>query len=133
MVYLDTNILIYACIEQDINKKESSISLIEKLIKDNELCLSNLTLQEFVFTMAKLNVDTDVIQSDYNFFNNFVLGEYNTILEKAVKICCELNYCKNINDIMHVKMAEKFCTKLLTYDKDFKRLKAFTNLEIEIL
>jgi predicted nucleic acid-binding protein len=134
VVYLDTNILIYACIEQDINKKEKSILLIENLIKNNKLYLSALTLQEFVFTMAKLKVDTDTIKSDYNFFKNFIFDEYNKqILEKAVDICCKLNYCKNINDIMHIKIAENFCTQLLTYDSDFKKLTAHTNLKIEIL
>jgi predicted nucleic acid-binding protein len=32
MVYLDTNILIYATIEQDIEKKEKSLDIIEDLV-----------------------------------------------------------------------------------------------------
>ena len=33
MVYLDTNVLIYATIEQDIEKKEKSLDVIEHLVK----------------------------------------------------------------------------------------------------
>ncbi len=134
MVYLDTNILIYACVEQDKNKKEKSISLIENLIKDEKLFLSVLTLQEFVFTMAKLKVDTEVIKSDFKFFKNFVFEESDKhMLENSVDMCCRLNFCKNINDILHIKIAEKFCTQLFTYDSDFKKLEAHTELKIKIL
>jgi predicted nucleic acid-binding protein len=134
VVYLDTNILIYACIEQDVNKKERSISLIEDLIESDRLYLSTLTLQEFVFTMAKLRVDTATIKSDYEFFKKFVFDEYDKqILQKAVELCCKLDYCKNINDVIHVEIAQRHCNKLFTFDTDFKKLKMFTNLEIKIL
>ena len=40
MVYLDTNVLIYATIEQDIDKKGRSLNIIEHLAKNKELILS---------------------------------------------------------------------------------------------
>jgi len=68
MVYLDTNILIYASVEQDIIKKEKSLSLIEKLIQNKSFFLSSLVLQEFVFTMSKLKIDKKIIKSDSEFY-----------------------------------------------------------------
>ena len=40
MVYFDTNVLIYATIEQDREKKDISIEIIEKLVLKNTLILS---------------------------------------------------------------------------------------------
>ena len=41
---------------------------------------------------------------------------------------------KNINDCLHVAMAEKYCTELLTYNKkDFKNISEFSDMRITIL
>jgi len=40
MVYLDTNVLVYASVNQDAIKHEQSLDLIESLVKRNELVLS---------------------------------------------------------------------------------------------
>ncbi len=40
---------------------------------------------------------------------------------------------KNINDAIHLKLAEQYCRKLITYDTDFKKFKNETNIKIEIL
>jgi len=36
-------------------------------------------------------------------------------------------------DVIHLKFAELHCNKLVTFDSDFEKLKAYTHLEIEIL
>ena len=135
MVYLDTNVLIYASVEQDKVKKEKSLSLIEKLVKRQKILLSTLVLQEFVFTMAKLKIDNAIIKEDSNFYFNFVSVEYDyLILQKAIESCCSTNYCKNINDVIHLHLAEKAkCKKLITYDSDFKKLESISAVDIEIL
>ena len=57
MVYLDRNVLIYASIEQDVQKQKKSIEIIEKLVKSSALILSPLVMQEYIFTLSKLKVD----------------------------------------------------------------------------
>ena len=55
------------------------------------------------------------------------------ILMDAYNLCKKLNFCKNINDAIHLKVAEKYCRKLITFDKDFKKFKDNAAIEIEIL
>ncbi len=134
MVYLDTNILIYASIQQDEKKQKNSIALIEKLVENNELILSPLVLQEFIFTLSKLKIDSNIINNDMQFYLNFTTQNYTkTMLEEALEICIKDRNCKNINDILHTKLATKYATKLITYDNDFKKLQKHTDIIIEIL
>jgi len=134
MVYLDTNVLIYATIEQDTEKKEKSLDIIEYLVKGKELILSPLVMQEFIFTLSKLKVDREIIEYDTAFYFNFVSENYTKkMLEEALNLCLEEKNCKNINDILHMKLATQYATKLLTYDSDFKKLQKYTDIEIKIL
>ena len=135
MVYLDTNVLIYGSVEQSREKREKSLEIIENLIKKNELVLSTLVLQEFVFTLAKLKVDSKIIQQDSDFYMNFVTVEHDHILlEKAIAQCCKRDSCENINDILHVYLAEKSkCKRLITFDSDFKKIATNSSLKIEVL
>jgi len=134
MVYLDTNVLIYATIEQDAEKKEKSLDIIEYLVKGKELILSPLVMQEFIFTLSKLKVDREIIEYDTAFYFNFVSKNYTKkMLEEALNLCLEEKNCKNINDVLHMKLATQYATKLLTYDSDFKKLQKYTDIEIKIL
>jgi len=38
-----------------------------------------------------------------------------------------------INDAVHLKFAEKYAAKLITFDNDFKKFQGHTDFEIEIL
>lgn len=134
MVYLDTNVLIYASIEQDVSKKERSLAILDRLISEDKLILSTLVLQEFVFTLAKLGIDNNIIKIDSAFYMRFVAVEQDVFtLKQAIALCCDKNYCKNINDVTHLLLAEKSkCKKIVTYDKDFKKLETLGAIEIEI-
>jgi predicted nucleic acid-binding protein len=55
------------------------------------------------------------------------------ILKNAYALCKEINFCKNINDGIHLKVAEQYCNKSVTFDKDFKKFMNPTTIEIEIL
>lgn len=135
MVYIDTNVLIYASIEQDMEKKERSLSLLEELISKNRLALSTLAIQEFVFTLAKLRIDSQIIRDDSSYFMNFVDVEQDFwILKQAIEYCCDKDQCRNINDIMHILLAQKAkCSKIVTFDSDFKKFVGFDGIEIEVL
>ena len=134
MVYLDTNVLVYAGIEQDLARKDKALCLIRSLAEASELHLSALVLQELVFTMAKLRMDVGMIKSDFAYYSNFLSWEVS--LEdfiKAVKLGLELDNLRNINDLVHLKVAERYCSKLITFDRDFKKMQGHTHIEIEIL
>ena len=135
MVYIDTNVLVYASVEQDIFKKEKSLKLLEKYANDGKLVLSTLTLQEFSFTLAKLKVDSEIIRKDSDFYMDFVSVEQDVFtLKKAIELCCSEDYCKNINDIIHLLLAEKSkCKMLITFDSDFKRLEQYSDVRVDVL
>lgn len=134
MVYVDTNVLIYASYNQGINKLQQSQTLLTNLKNSNNLLLSPLVLQEFIFTCAKLKLPKSNIAKQYKCFRQFSDGSISSdLLDLAYDLCATLNFQRNINDAIHLKFAEKYCQKLITFDADFKRFVPHTNLEIEIL
>jgi predicted nucleic acid-binding protein len=135
MVYLDTNILIYASVEQDPQKKAQSIALLDTLISQNQLVLSTLTLQEFAFTMANLGIDHEVIRQDCGFYFGYVSVESDYgIMREAIELCCRQKFCKNINDVMHLLLAQKAkCKRLMSYDRDFRKLSDICAVMVEVL
>ena len=134
MVYVDTNVLIYASIEQDIEKQQTAIRLIKDLVNNEKLILSPLVMQEFIFTLSKLKIDKEIIRHDTEFYFNFLSDNYTgEMLQEALVLCLEEKNCKNINDILHMKLATKYANKLITFDSDFKKLEKYTNIQIEIL
>jgi len=50
-----------------------------------------------------------------------------------MNLCNDLNRFNNVNDVFHLKFAEKYCEKLITFNKDFEQFRPYTKLEIEIL
>ena len=135
MVYLDTNVLVYASVEQDIEKKKLSLALLEELVNKKHLMLSTLTLQEFVFTLEKLKIDNVIIKADSEYYFSFVSVEQDyVVLKEAIEICCDEKQCKNINDVMHLLLAEKAkCSRLITFDADFKKLDGVSGVKVEVL
>ena len=68
------------------------------------------------------------------FYKTLCKGEINTeIVIGAYNKCEKLNKCRNINDFIHLEVANRYCEKLVTFDSDFKNLEKFYNIEIEIL
>ncbi len=85
--------------------------------------------------MAKLKIDNDIIKQDSDYYFSFVNVEQDYfILRKAIELCCDKNQCKNINDVMHILLAEKAkCSRLLTFDGDFSKLDGLVGVKIEVL
>ncbi|EIM65083.1 PIN domain-containing protein [Desulfobacter postgatei 2ac9] len=54
-------------------------------------------------------------------------------MDNVYSVVAELEYGKNINDVIHLKFAERYCEKLITFDKDFKRLSPFSKISIEVI
>jgi predicted nucleic acid-binding protein len=134
MIYIDTNVIVYSYINPDDSKHEVSKQLIERLIAEDTLILSPLTIQELLFVLHKLKVKKREILEIYNLFKEY--SKHNLSMKtvkEACKLCFDTDSLKKINDAVHLKFAEKYASKLITYDNDFKKFKKHTSIEIEIL
>lgn len=133
MIFFDTNVLVYQSVNQDIAKQQKATSLIENAIDGNKFFISPLVLSEFIFVLAKLKI-IDEQKEKIELYRKFSFEniDANSIYE-AYKICIKNQTCKNINDIIHLKIAEKYCEKIVTFDSDFKKLQNLANIEIELI
>jgi len=132
VIYFDTNVLVYFSIDQDEKKLQISREKIFEAIKNREFFISPLVIIEYIFILSKLNI-LDEQYEKVEFFLNFVNIEIDKkVINEAFLICKRLKRCKNINDTIHFVIATKYCKKILTFDKDFKKFKN-ENLKIEIL
>jgi predicted nucleic acid-binding protein len=133
VTFFDTNILVYATIDQGTEKLVLSEKRIEESIREGSFFISPLVLSEYIFILSKLKVLQEH-HEDVVFYSNFVVGAIDSqITTQAYTLCKKLSFCKHINDAIHLQMAQKHCTKLLTFDSDFRRFEKFSEIEIEIL
>ena len=133
MIFFDTNILVYSSINQDTAKQKLADEKILAGLKSNQIVISPLVLIEYLFVLSKLN-QIHFQQRNIAFFKTLAIGIISIdMVHEAYRICSSINYCKSINDVIHLKFAEQHCHKLITFDSDFKKLTPYTSLEIEIL
>jgi len=135
MQYYDTNVLIYFMYQfQDDTKHKTTKDLITKSINTNKFLISPLVIQEFIYSASRIDKRKELIKDGFTYFESFVNFEIDRlILIESFEIAEKLNYFQNINDCIHIKFAERHCRKLITFDNDFEKFRAHTNLEIEIL
>jgi predicted nucleic acid-binding protein len=134
VIYLDTNILIYASVNQTIEKMEKSQNLILEAIAENNLIISPLVIQEYVFTLNKLKINSALIYNKSIVFEKYCRHYIDSgIISDATSLASQIDFFGNINDIVHLKYAENYCSKLVTYDADFNKLKPYSKIGIEIL
>lgn len=133
MIFFDTNVLVYATINQGDEKLALAEKVIEDAIEHNRFVISPLVMSEYIFILSKLKI-VDRHHEDIQLYTKYTQGTIDgDILSTAYNLCREIDFCKNVNDVIHLKIAEKYCTKLVTFDSDFKKLKKYTDVEIEIL
>jgi len=133
MTFFDTNVLVYAVIDQDKEKMKLSQKLIAQAIESNTFFISALVLSEYIFILSKLKI-IDEQHEQVMFFSTFAKERhYTQTIMSGYTLCKQINFCKNINDAIHLKVAEQNCTKLVTFDSDFKRFEKFTDIKIELL
>jgi predicted nucleic acid-binding protein len=134
MIYLDTNVIVYSYICPDDQKQVLSSQLIESLISNNNLLLSPLVVQELIFVLNKLHLTKPEISDIIELFKKYCGRNINKkIVLDAYELCLEVDNLKIINDAVHLKFAETYASKLVTFDKDFNKFKNFTSTVIEIL
>jgi predicted nucleic acid-binding protein len=89
-------------------------------------------LSEYIFVLSKLKI-LDEQQEKIEFFKNFC--HYCISVDdviNAYKICKEKS-CRNINDAIHLTIADKFCKELVTFDTDFKKFEKYSKIKINFL
>lgn len=135
MIYFDTNLLIYKRIKAIDNKKHSiSFDIVNEAIEKEHFLISPLTLLELIFVLKKLKLTSKQINNDINFYKYYCFNEIDKeLVLSSHEIAFKEGLEKSINDIVHLKYAEKYCEKLITFDKGFDRLKKHTNIDILIL
>lgn len=134
MIYLDTNVIVYSYISPDDQKQVLSSQLIETLISENNLLLSPLVMQELIFVLNKLQLPKPEISDVIELFKKYCRRNINRkLVMDAYELCLEVDNLKLINDAVHLKFAEKYASKLITFDKDFNKFNSLTSIVIEIL
>lgn len=134
MIYFDTNVLIYASVNQNADKMKKSQMLFEESIKNNQLIISPLVIQEYVYTLNRLKLDSESIYKKALFFIEYCKCYIDSsIVTEASLLACKVDFFSNINDIVHLKTAENYCTRLITFDSDFNKLIPHSKIEIEII
>lgn len=134
MIYIDTDVLIYAYVVQDVAKNRQANQLIRQANANDIAVISTLTVQELLFVLAKLGIEDEVIHSIYNEVLQLEPLVYDTaVLQRAYDLANHVGF-RNINDCIHTAIAESHCTELITYNKrDFSKIKEFAMVRVTIL
>lgn len=134
MLYFDTDVLIHFIVNQENKKHEKAIKLVSRSISDNTFFISFVSLQETAFVLSKLGFEHDFISQNVKTFSHFAkAGVTVEIFHRACVLAESLGF-KNINDCLHIAIAEEFCDELVTYNKkDFQKASELTPIKISIL
>jgi predicted nucleic acid-binding protein len=74
MIYLDTNILVYAFCKNvdDENQKQKAQEILKESIISKQLILSEISLYEFAFICKKLEEKLEVINDNIDFLSRYI-------------------------------------------------------------
>lgn len=136
LVYLDSNVLVYSFCEQpDAEKKQQeSVEILANLIQSDRLCLSNLAVCEYSYIMKRLKEGDDKIIKSLEILTKFIRTSNPDITFRLNEILTTQKLFTNSFDCFHLAFAESSrCSKLVTFDKDFNKLKPIAKVEILVL
>ena len=134
MIYIDTDVLVHAYVVQDREKNRRANEVIEQVNEGNSAAISTLSVQEMLFVLEKLRIDSQAIDAAYNEVMQLQPLAYDIeILRRAVDIAKQVGF-RNINDCIHTAIAESHCTELITYNKgDFRKIREVAKVKVTIL
>jgi predicted nucleic acid-binding protein len=136
MVYFDTNIYLYAFLQDvdNLDQQSISIELIKKSLDEKEeIIISEVLLCEYAFVSKKLKANNFETNESLNFLSSFI--EPSPMIHKRVMAIMEsCDFYKNSFDAYHLAFAEHYeCEKLITFDKDYKKLRDIAKIDIVII
>ncbi|MCK9371683.1 MAG: PIN domain-containing protein [Sulfuricurvum sp.] len=134
MIYFDTDVLVHFVINQDEMKHSVAKKMVIEAVQNAQFSLSTLSLQEWLFVMAKLSVSTEIIERNYTVFKRFAtLSIDMETFDRGHDLASQVGF-RHINDCLHTAIAEKHCLELLTYNQnDFKKIEKLSSLVVTIL
>ena len=134
MIYIDTDVLIHAYVVQDVHKNRQANEVIEQVNANDIAVISTLSIQEMLFVLERLHIDSKEIEIAYNEIMQLEPIAYDIeILRRSFNIARHVGF-SNINDCIHTAIAESHCTELITYNKrDFIKIKEFAQVSVTIL
>ncbi len=134
MIYVDTDVLVHAFVDQDTTKFRQANEVVKRSDSDGTAVFSTLSVQELLFVLAKLNIADDDISSVYYDVLQFEPLTYDGhILHRAFEIANHVGF-RNIGDCIHTAIAEQHCSELITYNRsDFRRISEVSTVRITIL
>ena len=134
MVYFDTNVLIYAFAENvdDQKQKDISVKLVGEAIENGSLIVSELILCEFAFISNKLKENKTEIDNNLEFLSEYLQPNDSSIYKRMLEILKETSLYISSFDVYHLAFSEFYNTKLITFDKGFKKLREIAKIEIVI-
>lgn len=134
MIYIDTDVLVHAFVVQNAAKNLQANQLIRQANANDIAVISTLTVQEFLFVLAKLGIEDEVIHMAYNEVMQFEPLAYDTtVLQRAYEMARRIGF-RHINDCIHTAIAEQHCSELITYNRrDFSRIREFAKISMTIL
>ena len=133
MIYFDTDVWIHSLVEQNEEKHLQSNKLIEESQK-RKYVISNLNLQEILYVLGKLKMGTHEIEKISRKLLLLNMVDYNKKeVKRGVSLAKYIGF-ENINDCIHVAIAENYCSELVTYNKkDFVKLQKNAKIKVTIL
>lgn len=134
MIYIDTDVLVHAYVDQDIDKYQQANEVIRRSESDATAVVSTLSVQELVFVLAKLSIADEDISTVYDAVMQFEPLAYDgPVLDRAFEIANFVGF-RNISDCIHTAIAERYCKELITYNRrDFRRISEVSTIRITIL
>lgn len=134
MVYFDTDVLIHTIIDQDSQKREVALNVLESHYNSKTLAISLLSIQEIAFVLGKMKVKNAIIIEKLKFFMALNPLQLNIQHYERAIFFAKLMGFKNYNDCLHLALAETHCKELYTFNlNDFEKIKNHTTLKINIL
>lgn len=133
MTYLDTDFIVNYLVTQNRDSNRIAIKRFEALTDKNKAFISLLTLQEVSFVFAKLRMEPFRLEENLVFLEKWAKENYTlNHFQRAKELASKIGF-QNINDCLHVAIAESYCKELYTFNKnDFEKIKALTSLSIRI-
>lgn len=134
MIYFDTNVAVYALCQNvdNSNQKEISMQLFRSVISDQELILSDVVLYEFAFISKKLDEDHNLIQDNLAFLSRYVKDSNIDVHRRVIELLEDTQLYKSSFDLHHLAFCEYYGSRLITFDKGFKKLQPFSKIEIDL-
>ncbi len=135
MIYLDTNVYIYAFCKNVDNQEQKSIS--QKILKDaviqKKLLVSELILYEFAFVAKKLKEEEKNIIENLRFLSKYKYPSPD-ISDTIINLLEKKSVFKDSFDVYHICFSNYYnSSELITFDSGFKKFKDFSITNIRVL